>query len=448
MQQVNNFNKKFWEEFIETNENFTKTCVIENVIAPELIEKLNSAVVTGLINRFKTKDHNGFRLYFPSQGKGKENSDFIDQLYKNPPCENEDIINYCNRVFKEKFGLIVNFVERHSKYISSELRQIMEPLLEIIGLPATGIDVTVFIGNYGWTPLGIHQDHKGENVLHFHLGPGRKTMYIWDEKKYNDLTGTKHNNFEIDSLLEHAEKFDFGAGDLFYMPWNKFHIGKSDDLSIGVTFWFNNPSKIRFFDKVLNTFYTDYIEINKDVINPQHDFFNNNHTFNEFLSLLKLDEDILEGSTKSFFKYIYDEYKTSLLSNAGWQAPPQSLTLENNYDIDNYEYLIDCKVYSQRPFKMYYKIDVRKEMFHLFTRGSKIEMKYHQELPSIIDKLNTHEVFEVRDLLKPLEEEWPIEAGLYFLSMIFDKRGIEVIIKSNEVEPTEDRNQDILKEIE
>ncbi|QOR73873.1 hypothetical protein IMZ16_10295 [Cruoricaptor ignavus] len=189
-------------------------------------------------------------------------------------------------------------------------------------------------------------------------------------------------------------------------------------------------------------------KINKDVINPQHDFFNNNHTFNEFLSLLKLDEDILEGSTKSFFKYIYDEYKTSLLSNAGWQAPPQSLTLENNYDIDNYEYLIDCKVYSQRPFKMYYKIDVRKEMFHLFTRGSKIEMKYHQELPSIIDKLNTHEVFEVRDLLKPLEEEWPIEAGLYFLSMIFDKRGIEVIIKSNEVEPTEDRNQDILKEIE
>jgi len=49
----------------------------------------------------------------------------------NPPFDNEDIIDYCNRVFKEKFGLIVNFVERHSKFISSELRQIMEPLLEI-----------------------------------------------------------------------------------------------------------------------------------------------------------------------------------------------------------------------------------------------------------------------------------------------------------------------------
>lgn len=422
-----NFNKEFWENFISTNKNFTQTCVIKNVISEELIKKLKDAVVDGLINRFKTKDLDGFRLYFPSQGKGKENADFIDELYKNPPFENEEIIEYCDRVFKEKFGLIVNFLEKHSNFISKELRLIAEPLLEIIGIPATGVDVTVFIGNYGWTPLGIHQDHKGENVLHFHLGPGEKTMYIWDQEKYKDLTGTKHNNFEIEPLLEHAEKYDFGAGDLFFMPWDKFHIGKSDDLSVGVTFWFNNPSKIKFFDRVLNTFYTDYIDLNKDVIAPQHNYLQNNETFDEFISLLKLDEDILNGSTRSFFKHLYDEYKHGLLSNAGWQAPPQSREKEDKYNIDNYEFLLDKEIHTNEPFKMIYKVDEAKETFYLFVRGSKIEMRYHPELKNIVDNLNTHKNWKVSDLLESLKAEWPIEAGLYFLSMIYDKKGIEIV---------------------
>jgi hypothetical protein len=432
------FNKEFWEHFIVTNKNFTQTCVLRDVISQDLIKKLKDAVVDGLINRFKTTDHDGFRLYFPSQGKGKENSDFIGELYKNPPYENEEIVEYCNRVFKEKFGLIVNFLERHSDFISKELRLIAEPLLEIIGIPATGVDVTVFIGNYGWTPLGIHQDHKGENVLHFHLGPGEKTMYIWDQEKYKDLTGTKHNNFDIEPLLEHAEKYDFGAGDLFFMPWDKFHIGKSDDLSVGVTFWFNNPSKIKFFDRVLNTFYTDYIDLNKDVIAPQHNYLENNETFDEFLSLLKLDEDILNGSTKSFFKHLYDEYKHGLLSNAGWQAPPQTREKEDKYDTDDYEFLLEKEIYTDKPFKMIYIIDESKDTFHLFVRGSKIEMRYHPELKNIVDHLNTHEKWLVSDLLKNLELEWPIEAGLYFLSMIYDKKGIEIVGETKTVKQNEE----------
>lgn len=432
------FNKEFWEHFIGTNKNFTQTCVLKDVISQDLIKKLKDAVVDGLINRFKTTDHDGFRLYFPSQGKGKENSDFIGELYKNPPYENEEIVEYCNRVFKEKFGLIVNFLERHSDFISKELRLITEPLLEIIGIPATGVDVTVFIGNYGWTPLGIHQDHKGENVLHFHLGPGEKTMYIWDQEKYKDLTGTKHNNFDIEPLLEHAEKYDFGAGDLFFMPWDKFHIGKSDDLSVGVTFWFNNPSKIKFFDRVLNTFYTDYIDLNKDVIAPQHNYLENNETFDEFLSLLKLDEDILNGSTKSFFKHLYDEYKHGLLSNAGWQAPPQTREKEDKYDTDDYEFLLGKEIYTDKPFKMIYIIDESKDTFHLFVRGSKIEMRYHPELKNMVDHLNTHEKWLVSDLLKNLELEWPIEAGLYFLSMIYDKKGIEIVGETKTVKQNEE----------
>ena len=54
-------------------------------------------------------------------------------------------------------------------------------------------------------PLGIHQDHRGENVIHFHLGPGDKQMYIWDEDAYKELTDLKHNNTDIAPLLPHAK---------------------------------------------------------------------------------------------------------------------------------------------------------------------------------------------------------------------------------------------------
>ncbi|WP_294296740.1 hypothetical protein [uncultured Chryseobacterium sp.] len=427
------FNKDFWQDFIATNKNFTQTCVIKDVIPQDLIKKLKEAVTDGLINRFRTKDHDGFRLYFPSQGKGKENADFIEELYKNPPFENEEITEYCNRMFKEKFGLIINFLERHSNFISKELRIITEPLLEIIGIPATGVDVTVFIGNYGWTPLGIHQDHQGENVLHFHLGPGDKTMYIWDQEKYKDLTGTKHNNFEIEPLLEHAEKYGFGTGDLFFMPWDKFHIGKSDELSIGVTFWFNNPSKVKFFDRILNTLYTDYVDVNKEIIGPQHNFLENNQTFDEFLSILKIDEDILNGSARDFFRYFYNEFKYGLVSNAGWQAPPQSREKEDKYNVENYEFLLEKEIYVNEPFKMIYKVDEVKDQLFLYVRGTKIEMRYHPELLNIVDHLNTHKVWKVSELLKDLENEWPIEAGLYFLSMIYDKKGVEIVGETHTV---------------
>ena len=74
----------------------------------------------------------------------------------------------------------MNNNEAFSEQLASRVLKMMSSLFEIAGLPPLGNEITVFIGNYGWTPLGIHKDHTGENVLHFHLGPGRKQMYIWE----------------------------------------------------------------------------------------------------------------------------------------------------------------------------------------------------------------------------------------------------------------------------
>lgn len=64
----------------------------------------------------------------------------------------------------------MNNNEAFSEQLASRVLKMMSSLLKIAGLPPLGNEITVFIGNYGWTPLGIHKDHTGENVLHFHLG--------------------------------------------------------------------------------------------------------------------------------------------------------------------------------------------------------------------------------------------------------------------------------------
>ncbi|MBB5636240.1 hypothetical protein HDF26_003302 [Pedobacter cryoconitis] len=421
------FNEQWWDNFSNENKDFTETCVVKNVLSKDLIDLLNKEIADSLVNRFEKKDRAGFRVFFPKEGKGMVNREFINFLYENPPLEDENIVEYCERSFTDKFGLIVNSVEKYSDNIAVRLRDIVAPLLEKNGIPVCGMHVTVFIGNYGWTPLGIHQDDKGANVIHFHLGPGNKTMYTWDQEKYKELTGLKHNNHDIAPLLPHADKHEFGAGDLFYMPWNKFHIGFSDELSVGLTFWFVNPSKTIFLDKVINTFFNKCLDAGKDdVIVAQKDFLNNEESFNDLLSGLKIDETTLQGSLQGFLKKIYDEYKYSIYSNGGWESPTITKEINSGYDIDEYEHLIGKSIKIINHFSIVHEYDGKSEEFSIYVRGIKMEMRYHPELIRIIEKLNTFESQNVKDLLAGLSKEWPEEIGLYFLSLIYDKNGFEI----------------------
>ena len=143
------------------------------------------------------------------------------------------------------------------------------------------------------------------------------------------------------------------------------------------------------------------------------------------MSTIKLDEDVLNLSAKEFLNKVYSEYKFCLLSNGGWQSVPLSREMKDKYDVNEYEYLLDKKVFAKKPFKLFYTI--KNEIIDVYVRGSKIEMKHHKELELIIEKINTNEVYDVNLLLENLSKYWPIEAGLYFISLLYDKRGIEII---------------------
>jgi hypothetical protein len=413
----------FWDTFLEKNKHFTETCVYENIINSTDLALLSSETMNVIkeLCRFKT-DAYGLRVFIEGID---QDYNYLQAFYESPPLDQEDIIQYAQRMFPDKkFGIILNRCEKFSEKMATRISIMTAKLFEKIGMPVTGLDITIFIGNYGWTPLGIHQDHRGENVIHFHLGPGEKTMYNWDENEYRKLAGNKENNKDIMPLLPHAHVYPFKTGDLYYMPWNKYHIGYSDKVHIGVTLWFNNPTKSAFSRKIIQAIKDQFVTSNKDILLPEKGL-ETAHSLEALLASFEINEKLSKLTFKEFLHVIHDELKLALLSNAGWASRPLALEDDINYKVDEYEFLESKIIKNTYPFKLYYKKE--EEELIVFARGSKISIKYHQELEKIIDEINTHKTCCVTDLLAGLTKDWPIEAGLYFLSLLYNKRAIELV---------------------
>lgn len=421
--KVQSFSTDWWSNFLDNSENFTKTKVCKNVISQEDVDVLNAEIIKILQDIYSHKTNQyGFRIYL--EGAEQDNM-YISKLFETSPTENETIENYTNRIFgKQKFGMILNRIEKFSEKVSNNILLKLQPLLDIIGIPLTGLEMTLFIGNYGWTPLGVHIDNIGENIMHFHLGPGPKIMYNWDEDKYIELTGKKENNKDVDPLLPFADVYPFKTGDFYFMPWNKYHIGFSDELSVGIVIGFNNPTKKGFTSAVLSSITQQYINDNKEILSPDKNTSVEN-SFEAIEEVINLDESLRQLSFTELVKYLHKQYKLAILSNGGWANIPMALTDKIKYDIDNYEVLENKKIITPYPFKTYYE-KLGDELV-IFARGYKVKIKYHDELANILDKLNENKEEEVTKLLSTLTQDWPIEAGLYFLSLLYDKRAIDII---------------------
>lgn len=422
---MKNFSSEFWKDFVKTNNDFSETCVIKDAIAPVMLDDLNEGIMELLRNRFQTKDvDQGFRVYI----EGIEQKDqYLKDLCNNPPLENEDITSYTSRVFDKKFGFIINSGERHSDLIAKNILESVNPLVDLKGLPPLGLEITIFIGNYGWTPLGIHQDHRGENVIHYHLGPANKQMYVWDEEKYDELTGSKSNNKNIEPILPHAKEFDFGAGDLYYMPWNKYHVGKTDELSVGITLWFNNPSKYKYFSKIIDSLSVQFVKKEKEIISNKFNLIEENENCSkDIFEILELDKGVLNNSVTDFFNFLTSEFNHNLISNGGWQTVPMSQQEKASFTVDSdYETLSDKQILADSKFKILHKIN--DEQLLVYVRGSKFQMQYYPVLIDIINDINKNEVIDLNKYLSPEKQNIPKEAILYFLALIYDKRGFELV---------------------
>lgn len=422
------FSKVWWGNFIKLNHNFTHPVVMHNVL-DTFSEQLWADLQECLIKRIKLdfKDFDSFNLYI--NGKLTNHSECSDFFSPIANSVEQDIFNHLHLISDTKqFGMILNCCEQFSDNFVKTLHNIISPLTDISGSPVCGLDATVFIGNYRWTPLGIHQDQPGENVLHLHLGPGDKTMYVWESDDYNKLIKKYFDEVPdnmadekiIEELLPFAKKYHFKAGDLYYMPWNNYHIGYTPGLSYGTTIWFNSATEKQLALNLIENMKQNVTSMDNDKhIQPRLISQNEQEIISTHKQYLLSDK-----SSCDFIESNFKDYRHKIDSNGGWRFFPYSRNelqdpgLQIN-DWDNT--LFKCAL----PFKMLcFDFDSQNL---LYLRGTRLVFLAHPKIKQLISSLNRGDIWSGKDIFEYLSP-WPAEAAKYLLDIMYNYRAIEVVI--------------------
>jgi hypothetical protein len=315
----------WWETFIDTTQHVTETAVLPHALPPATVSAMLGEVMRVIRTMcLRQSDGGGFlRAYLDGQKLSPDQ--LPTHVFANAPEPGETVTDWAARSYGQTpFCLIFNYAELLSDRLCRQLSGLVEPFLAQWGIPLNGLHTTTFVGNYGYTPLGIHQDSQGGNVIHFHLGPGPKTMYTWEPDDYARLAQNRPNNLDYAPLLPHAKPYTFGAGDVYYMPWNKFHIGYSDALSVGVTVWFDNHTNDVVFLQLLQHLRDRLFDpARARITHPEHPSATPGRSFTEIDALLRPEHAATANLPfADALRAEYEHHMRRLVSNSGWKISP------------------------------------------------------------------------------------------------------------------------------
>lgn len=363
-----------WERILKKINNFKLADAEQNVFNPALVKEFEDNIFDAIIyNCQHRKNNSDLNIYLG--GKQISADTFLERIYPNGQSITGSGIQRVNQVFhNEQFGIAMNYGEKFSIQIAEKLSHLIQPLIDRIGMPANGLHTTIHVSNYRFPDQDTQLNPTDNPAIHLHVGPSNQTIYTWKEKfdapiDENGLVNVKESH----EVIAHHLK----PGDLFFMPDNHYFVKQSDEFAVGLTLWFDR--------------------------NKNNDLF----------------KKILDGTLADF--------KTALFSNSGWIELP--LTMEEISEFkaeDNFKQLKNKYIQLPYPFKIYHK-PLKNEQLAVYARGAKITLKYHHLIPELIERLNTNEAISTSSLLLELNRKWPESAGLYFLSVLYNKRAVRLI---------------------
>lgn len=121
-----------------------------------------------------------------------------------------------------RFGLIVDNFEACDDPLWWRLRQFLRGLYALTGVPGNHVKTTLFLGNYGRTPFGVHRGRSGNFMF---VISGRKRIRAWPDEFFRgkeDMT----NRLDYDRFLGTSITLDAEPGDIIYWPSSYWHIGE------------------------------------------------------------------------------------------------------------------------------------------------------------------------------------------------------------------------------
>lgn len=216
----------FWDKFDKDSNTLRKIYTLENALNEYEINKVTQLIKQIFIDFNKipaTNYYDALRVFDANNGI---RLDLNEKLIKH----NKTHIHDLNLFFQEITGLSKYCIAlKEITKLSDDLEKILQKyvvkhFINYFGVPLGGFEAYLFIGNYGYTPFGIHKDN--EESLLLNLGTSSKDVWMWNNKVEAKI------KFDVNFLESADVHFLMNAGDFCHIPNNIFHILSSNDFSI------------------------------------------------------------------------------------------------------------------------------------------------------------------------------------------------------------------------
>jgi ElaB/YqjD/DUF883 family membrane-anchored ribosome-binding protein len=373
-----------WSKLYSQTKGLKEAQHIQAVLNPEEINKLLSLLVE-VWQEFASHNNSGkgLKAYIDQELR----NDAAQNLVENPPSNSETLEQWTKRIFKDqKFGAVINELEAYSNSLSKLLASIIQPLLQDAGMPALGVSWLSFMGNYGYTPFGVHRESEGEDGFLFHLGPETKTFYIWKIEDYNRITGGSEVSPLNDELLAVGEGFELEPGDVFFIPYDTYHIAYTGEFSASIVMDFINPPVSRFIVELDTNFMKSdpkqtYLEPLKEDVSE---------AFNHISDQIKQDYVLKEK--------IYHKLR-KIQSNAGVGKASVQKSVQD-FDLTKKYVLV-------KPFKMILIQDDEKESGRIYARGHSQSYSELGNLEQVFKLWNEGSALSLEEVKEIMIPSWP-----------------------------------------
>jgi hypothetical protein len=397
-----------WEEFYKASSELRKPVNIQGVLPERKIAEIKQLILEIFAEFLKRGElHIGLKTYINQELR----NDTADKMYQNPPADGQSLEDWIEVLFgDQKFGIVLNSLEKYSNQFAERAAEIVEPLLKEAGLPLGGLSFLCFMGNYGFTPFGIHKEATGEEGILFHLGPGKKQFYTWDQPKYNVIEHNSQIFRDLDEMIPEAKCYELEPGDAMFIPHQVYHIANSSELSVSFVMDYINPPLDRL-----------EIELAKQVGELEENLKQSSY-------VLPLKPDVKPKDWGTLLN------KTSFMVKMEKVLQERILALKSNGGI----LLSSCvnspaklpsgstKVHIKPVFKIQcLKNTAGVEL--LYCRGHRICVDKGDELLKLVERLNAGACISLDDMKQSLGEEWEWSEIFSLVSEWIRTESVEVI---------------------
>ncbi|HAS39794.1 MAG TPA: hypothetical protein DCS93_04915 [Microscillaceae bacterium] len=400
------FTDSWWNTLLNNTNYLTTPTVIKDSVPQALF---NEQDLAGIFRQVPTKlgfGEPGLRVYV---GSGQQVTEMVE-IYRNPIQPEETLRQFTQRIFGESsFGLIVNRATKYHIDLAKRLAPLYQGIKEKLGVEWIDLNATLFVGNYGYTPFGVHYDGEAKSVIHFHQGPGKKLMTLWDDETFEGKTGSRIHYPYPEKILPYGTTYEIEANDTFFLPEGPFHIGNTEEFSMALTVVIKGISVKDWLTNAL-------AEMNTDSFNPEV-LAGYETDVDEVFAQGVIESTVSDLPFNNLVKTAMEDYQLSLKSNCGFKPPRWS-------DEKTYENLATQRIQLVQPFQMYHKA-LKDNQVRLYFRRNKQNFAEAKTIVPMIEQLNNGDVLEVGKVLE--QHTYNKDYLTEFFTLLLNHQAIELV---------------------